>query len=131
AAADRVQRPVHGRLGTVEAILGVAVVAGGEALVDREPEGDRFAEDPLEREVGQPVVDVAAADVRVHAREPALLERLAVRARRVPELGPEVVADLVDRERLARVAYAGRRVDADVEAAARRRGLLAAGAEAA
>ena len=57
-------------------ILWVAAVVAQKIDVEYESLCLGFLKDPVEGEVCEPVVDVAAADVRVHSGEPALLERL-------------------------------------------------------
>src|SRR5581483_9581654 len=128
--AHPVEAPVGERFRSVETILRVAGVPGHEVGVDDQPSRLRLLQHPAEREVGEPVVDIASADVRVHSGEPPLLERLVRASGASPDLRAEVVANLVDRERLAGVPDAARRLLADVEAAARARRVRAARAEA-
>src|SRR5581483_4750582 len=71
--------------------------------IEAQPAGLRARAHPLEPDVGEPRVGVAAADVGVHAREPALLHHLPDRVLLLlPDRRLERAPALVDRERLVR-----------------------------
>jgi len=83
-------------------------------LVEVEPERCGLVGEPPERDVGQPIENVAAADVRVAAGEPSLNQGL-IFGGAAPNFGHEVVAAFVDGQRLTGVANAARRLIAEVE----------------
>ena len=70
----------------------------------------------MQRHVGDAVVQIAATDVAVDARKPALLHRLARRAHARPDIRVEVAPPLVDRQRVTGGDDASRRRIADVKA---------------
>ena len=89
----------------VELVVHVGVVAAPSAVArlrSAGPDRLRLAHHPVERDERHALLRIAAADVRVRAREPHLLDaRTSAPSPSVPEQRLERVALVVDRERLA------------------------------
>src|SRR5688572_121393 len=81
----------------VQQAAAIGLDLGGELFVEAEVQRGCLVDHPLQRAVREPGLDIAAADVAVHARKPHLLH-VAARLDLGPQGGPERAAHLVERD---------------------------------
>src|SRR5262249_35637323 len=105
AEAKRIESPVSRRIRVIQTMSRELPVETYEMTVDLQSFGSGALEHPMEGDVRQPVVDIAASDVRMDAGEPALLHHLPWSCSR-PDFWSEVVSPFVDCKRLSRMVDA-------------------------